>query len=200
MYNMLLKYMDKVTAKVQLEELLKNGVQYTDAKGGEHTEQRFSLQPLLEAYAALQAAVAARNWPLARSICVQKVGAAQANLPSCVVNQFFHPTRGFEAGSSTHFTSPLPRLIGGNDGAWYSASLDGKASCSFAFARGPHPKPLGVRGRSLVLYAITANTILLQDANSIHSLFGIRTAQLNTLAALLDLTITQESSSPPRPK
>ena len=32
MYNMLLNYMDKATAKAQLEELLTKGVQYTDAK------------------------------------------------------------------------------------------------------------------------------------------------------------------------
>ena len=199
MYNMMLKYMDKTTAKAQLEELLTKGVEYTDAKGEQHKEQLFSLQPLLNAYAHLEQAIEEGKGDLADNIWVNEIGAAQAVVPACVAQQFCHPTRHFGEGKDTDFSGSLPRSLETEGGLWYPAA-------------GIPPRPVYVRGHASMAFpfcfAFACNVdypdlysrAIVTDLPSVQSLSDKRTEQLNTLAALLGVTMPQESSSSPRPK
>lgn len=199
MYNMLRKYMDKTTAKAQLEELLTKGVEYTDAKGEQQKEQLFSLQPLLNAYAHLEQAIEEGKGDLADNIWVNEIGAAQAVVPACVAQQFCHPTRHFGEGKDTDFSGSLPRSLETEGGLWYPAA-------------GIPPRPVYARGYASSVwtpayrpgrasYLYYQFTILATcDLPSVQSLSDKRTEQLNTLTALLGVTMPQESSSSPRPK
>jgi hypothetical protein len=198
MYNMMLKHMDKTTAKAQLQELLTKGVQYTDAKGVQHEAQPFSLQPLLNAYAHFKQAIEEEKWILAGKIWANEIGAAQAVVPACVAQQFCHPTRHFGKGKDTDFSGSLPRSLKTECGFWYSAAGpagDGRIGITHAFARGAVAS--GVVGRRMQgLPPLDIFT----DFASVQSLSDKRTEQLNTLAASLGVTMSQESSSSPRPK
>ena len=199
MYNMMLKYMDKTTAKAQLEELLTKGVEYTDAKGEQHKEQLFSLQPLLNAYAHLEQAIEEGKGDLADNIWVNEIGAAQAVVPACVAQQFCHPTRHFGEGKDTDFSGSLPRSLETEGGLWYPAA-------------GIPPRPVYVRGHASMAFpfcfAFACNVdypdlysrAIVTDLPSVQSLSDKRTEQLNKLAVLLGVKRPQESSSSPRPK
>jgi len=199
MYNMMLKYMDKTTAKAQLEELLTKGVEYTDAKGEQQKEQLFSLQPLLNAYAHLEQAIEEGKGDLADNIWVNEIGAAQAVVPACVAQQFCHPTRHFGEGKDTDFSGSLPRSLKTEGGLWYPAA-------------GIPPRPVYARGYASSVWIPCAPhvsnsylyhqfTILATcDLPSVQSLSDKRTEQVNTLAASLGVKMSQESSSSPRPK
>ena len=179
MYNMMLKYMDNTTAKAQLKELLTKGVQYTDAKGGQHEAQLFSLQPLLNAYAHLMQVILEGKVDLVDKIWVEEIGAAQAVVPPCVAQKFCHPTSHFGEGMDVTINE-WSRTEGS---FWYSAA--GLRACAIA--------ALGA-GRVSFHGGVEA------DRQSVQSLSDKRTEQLNTLTALLGVTMPQESSSSPRPK
>ena len=179
MYNMMLKYMDKTTAKAQLEELLTKGVEYTDAKGEQQKEQLFSLQPLLNAYAHLMQVILEGKVDLVDKIWVEEIGAAQAVVPPCVAQKFCHPTSHFGEGMDVTINE-WSRTEGS---FWYSAA--GLRACAIA--------ALGA-GRVSFHGGVEA------DRQSVQSLSDKRTEQLNTLTALLGVTMPQESSSSPRPK
>ena len=194
MYNMLLKYMDKTTAKAQLEELLTKGVEYTDAKGEQHKEQLFSLQPLLNAYAHLEQAIEEGNGDLADKIWVEEIGAAQAVVPACVAQQFCHPTRHFGKGKDTDFSGLLPRSLETEGGFWYPATEgDWTLGITHAYVRGHWTAPLQES-------PATGRDDPYSDLPSVQSLSDKRTEQVNTLAASLGVKMSQESSSSPRPK
>ena len=199
MYNMMLKYMDKTTAKAQLEELLTKGVQYTDAEGVQQTEQLFSLQPLLNAYAHLEQAIEEGKGDLADNIWVNEIGAAQAVVPACVAQQFCHPTRHFGEGKDTDFSGSLPRSLETEGGrAWYAGPVYARGHASMAFPSGGFGLRLRRGGPSWS--HLTLDSYVSFDLLSVQSLSDKRTEQLNTLAALLGVTMPQESSSSPRPK
>ena len=194
MYNMMLKYMDKTTAKAQLEELLTKGVEYTDAKGEQQKEQLFSLQPLLNAYAHLEQAIEEGKGDLADNIWVNEIGAAQAVVPACVAQQFCHPTRHFGEGKDTDFSGSLPRSLETEGGrAWYAGPVYARGHASMAF-------PFCFAFACNVDYPDLYSRAIVTDLPSVQSLSDKRTEQLNTLAASLGVKMSQESSSSPRPK
>ena len=212
MYNMMLKYMDKTTAKAQLEELLTKGVEYTDAKGEQQKEQLFSLQPLLNAYAHLEQAIEEGKGDLADNIWVNEIGAAQAVVPACVAQQFCHPTRHFAEGKDTDFSGLLPRSLETEVGLWYSAAGHGgdRIGITHAYVRGHWTAPWHVSAGCTFLPSRRARfggriqdydlDLCHSDIPSVQSLSDKRTEQLNTLTAWLGVTMPQESSSSPRPK
>ena len=206
MYNMMLKYMDNTTAKAQLKELLTKGVQYTDAKGGQHEAQLFSLQPLLNAYAHLMQVILEGKVDLIDKIWVEEIGAAQAVVPPCVAQKFCHPTSHFGEGMDVTINE-WSRTEGS---FWYSAAGHGgdRIGIKHAYARGL--APMATVGRYLTLdtldpwaYGWTPRASwypTLFDIPSVQSLSNKRTEQFDTLAAWLGVKMPQESSSSPRPK
>lgn len=201
MFEMLVKHLPKDEARQQFQHLEDKGVEYTYADKKEEkaeTERQkhhFSLQPLLEAYALLKQAIQADNWDRARGIWVKQVGGAQARVPVCIANQYCHPHRHFGRGKDTDFSGPLPRSLTLDEGdKWYTAAdLEGKIGESFVVGRGPRRRRRGE-------WFPGSLALALDDSASVHSLSDVRAAHLNALAAPLGVTISQESSSSPRPK
>ncbi len=180
MYRMLLKYLPKDQAALQLVELETRGTAH-----GKH----FSLAPLIEAlrtyaknYAAWPADQCKQHW-------CKVVGGSQLLLPAHVVNAYCHPSLAFHPCPGFG-EEELPRSMKlyGDQGSWFTAEYGGgKLGETFGVVRSSLEGAWRDRSDDKDYYGGGSSQWVRHDAEALQSLSKMCQLQLDKLESELTL-------------
>lgn len=173
----------------QYEEVITNGLHYTDAKQEITHEFHFNFQPLINALSVYVEQFSNWDWTQRDRHWCTKVGVAQRNIPAHVAQEYCYPGRPFYPTPSFK-EATLPRTIvfhnflTGKDMLWWESESHGlKLGVNFAIYRWRGPRLTGKLGACAWRRGLSRTALC--DKIAMTTLCGVRTAELAELKQLL---------------